>query len=413
DAALTALANVGDGHGALALARASAALLTDSRESLEAAKKELSSYRGTAAGRDDVEASALLIRVDLRLGANVESLLPATRALAARAPGTGAVHLALAEALLSAGQGGAAMQALEPALKLAPGSADTLYLMGRAQRLAGMPSDARASFQRAVTVAPNHVEAQRALGRSLLDAGEFDAALRQFRALESAAGSPATLGVIEALIDKGDAVDATKRFDGLSANVKASPVAQQLLARLDLLRGNPLDAVKALEPVVADDVESRTSEALSLYGDALYAADRVDTAASAYDSALELDDRNPDALIGRAVAAVRANKPDPALAWLARADAALGQRARPPRVRALWTLTMGRAELQKNRLPAALDQLARATALPGVPSEAYFWYGEALAKSKSDKANEQYSRYLALEPEGLYAARARRALAGN
>ncbi|MDB4973673.1 MAG: Vegetative cell wall protein gp1 precursor [Myxococcaceae bacterium] len=410
DAALTALANVGEGHGALALARASAALLTDSRESLEAAKKELASYRTTPVGRDDVEASALLLRVDLRLGANVEALFPAARALVARAPSNAAAHLALGEAQLAAGQGSAALQALEPALKLAPGSADAHYLMGRAQRLAGKPTEARASFERAVAVAPNHVEAQRALGRSLLDAGDFDAALALFRALETTAGSSATLGVIEALIDKRSESEATARFDALAATVKATPTAQQLLARLELLRGNPLDAVKTLEPIVAEDAESRTTDSLALYGGALYAADRVDPAAGAYDAALELDENNPDALIGRAVTAVRASRPDPALALLARADGALGLRARPASVRALWMLTEGRAELQKNQLASALEHLARATALPGVPSESFFWYGEALAKSKSDQANAQYARYLELEPNGLYAARARRAL---
>jgi Tfp pilus assembly protein PilF len=410
DAALTALGSMGEGHGALALARASAALLADSRDSLDAAKKELASYRATPVGKDDVEASSLLIRVDLRLGANVESLFPAARALVARAPTVAASHLALGEALLAAEQGPAAVASLEPALKLSPGSADVHYLLGRAQRMAGKPNEARASFERAVALAPNHVEAQRALGRTLLDGGEVDAALTLFRALESAAGSSATLGIIEALIAKGNHDEADKRFEALPAQVKALAPAQLLHARLDLRRLRSAEAVKTLEPLVSEDAESRTADALALYGDALYASEKVDSATAAYEAALELDEVHPDALIGRAVTALRANKADQALSLLARAEAALTQRARPASTRALFMVTRARAELQKNQLESARDGLARALALPGVPNEAYFWYGEVLAKLKSDQASAEYQRYLELEPAGLYAARAKRAL---
>ena len=213
--ALTALAGLGESHGALALARASAALIGDSREALEAAKKELASYRVTPVGKDDPEASSLLMRVDLRLGANVESLLPAARALVVRAPGNPASHLALATALVAAGQGVPAIEALEPALRLVPGNADAHYLLGQAQRLAGRPNEARLSFERAVAIAQNHVEARRALGRTLLDGGEFDAALALFRGLEGVAGNVATLGIAEALIAKGSAADAAQLLSGL------------------------------------------------------------------------------------------------------------------------------------------------------------------------------------------------------
>ncbi|HEY6877988.1 MAG TPA: tetratricopeptide repeat protein [Polyangiales bacterium] len=415
EAALTALANLGgQGHGALALARASAALLSEGREALEAAKKELASYRLTPAGKDDPEASSLLMRVDLRLGANVESLLPAARSLVARAPSLAASHLALAEALVQGGQGTAAINALEPALKLAPGSSDAHFLLGRAQLLAGKPSEARASFERAVAIAPNHVQARRALGRALLDAGDNDAALALFRGLEGAAGGMATLGVIEALLGKGNTSQAAGKLAALSEPAKSSPQASLLRARLELAQGQPQAALATLAPLVVEDAETRTPDALSLQGDAQLALDKYENAAASYDAALELDDTHPDALIGRAQAALRTGRVDSVLPWIARAQAALVLHVRPPQVRAALLTLEGRVALSKGDGATAHEKLARAVALAGAPPETVFWYAEALLKDKAvNDAHEQYSRYLALAPDGPYAARAKKGLAAR
>jgi tetratricopeptide (TPR) repeat protein len=415
DAALTALANLGgEGHGTLALARASAALLSDAREALEAAKKELASYRLTPLGKDDPEASSLLMRVDLRLGANVESLLPAARSLVQRAPQLPASHLALAEALVKGEQAQAAISALEPALKLAPGSSDAHFLLGRAQLLAGKPADARASFERAVAIAPNHVEARRALGRSLLDGGEFDGALALFRGLESSAGGVATLGVVEALLGKGNVADASAKLATLSEPIKSSPPATVLRARLELAKGQPQNALTALAPVVAEDAETRTADTLALQGDVLMALDKWEEAASVYDLALELDEAQPDALLGRAQAALRAGRVETVVPWVTRANAALAQHPRPPAVRATLLTVEGRIALARNDGAGAHDKLARAAGLAGAPAETVFWYAEALVKDKAlQDAKEQYNRYLVLAPNGPYAARARKALSGG
>jgi Tfp pilus assembly protein PilF len=415
EAALTALANLGgEGHGALALARASAALLSDARPTLEAAKKELASYRLTPVGKDDPEAASLLMRVDLRLGANVESLLPAARSLVQRAPALAASHLALAEALVQAGQGAAAIAALEPALKIAPGSADAHFLLGRAQILAGKPNDARASFERAVAIAPNHVQARRALGRALLDNGDWDAALALFRGLESSAPSVATLGVVEASIGKGNLADAASKLVALNEPIKSSPQATVLHARLELAKSQPQSALTTLEPLLAEDAETRTAETLTLQGDALLALDKFENAAASYEAALELDEAQPDALIGRAQAALRAGRTDTVQPWIARAEQALASRPRPPFARAALLTIEGRLALAKGDGATAHEKLARAVAFAGAPADSVFWYAEALLKDKAlSDANEQYNRYLLLAPNGPYAARAKKALSGR
>jgi tetratricopeptide (TPR) repeat protein len=410
NAALSALSSLGEGHGTLALARAGAALLTNAREPLEHAKKELASYRATAAGQEDVEASSLLMRVDLRLGANVESLMPAARALVQRAPDAAAAHLALGEALVAAEQGRAAVETLQRALQLEPGLADAHFLLGRALRLMSRHNEARQSFERAVAIAPNHVEARRALGHVLVESGDYDAALALFRELAGAGVPSAGLGIAEALLGQGHLSEAAAQIDALPASLKADPACELLQARLLLAKGQPLTAIETLSSVVAEDADTRTADALTLYGDALYASERIEPAGAAYDAALVLDAGQPDALIGRALVAARSGKADAALLLVARAEAALSVRARPPRSRATLALAAAQAELTKQQLDSARIRLAAAVALPGVPAEAYFWYGEALARTRAAGAQAQYAKYLELAPNGPYALRAKRAL---
>lgn len=407
NAALSALASLGEGHGALALARAGAALLTEAREPLERAKKELASYRASPAGKDDLEASSLLMRVDLRLGANVESLMPAARALLARAPDSAPVQLAFAEASIAAEQPAAAIAALDTALRLAPGSADAHFLRGRAQRLLGHENEARQSFERAIAIAPNHLEARRALGRILLDGGEYDAALALFRELLGASARSAEFGVIEALLGQRALEQAAQHLEQLPEPLKAQDRAELLRARLALARNQPADAATLLGPLVSEDAESRSAEALVLHAEALMASDRAELAAASFDAALALDPTHPDALIGRALVALRQGRSEPG-GLLERAQTALTLRMRPPRRRAELMMAMGLSQLARNQLDDARAQLGRAVTLPDAPAEAFFWYGEALARSRAQGAREQYARYLELAPNGTYALRAKR-----
>ena len=53
----------------------------------------------------------------------------------------------------------------------------------------------------------------------------------------------------------------------------------------------------------------------------------------------------------------------------------------------------------------------RGKILDGPPAEAYFWYGEMLAKTKTPGATDNYAKYLERAPHGYYAGRAKKALA--
>ncbi len=411
-AVLAALEGLEDQGPWMLTMRARAALLSGSREAAEEAKRTLSAHRQSDAGKDDLDAASLLVRLDLRLGANAESLLSAARTLAQKAKDNPLAQSALGETLLLAGQGEAAVKVLDQARQLGSDDADTYYLLGRAYRLTGNAQQAQQSLERALLIAPSHVQAREALGGLLLDSGDYAGAERMFATLEKErAGTSATLGVIEALLGRGEVDSAKERLGTLSDEKKELPSVRALMARVAIADHHANEAVKLVAPLVAEDSELRTADMLVLYGDALYAADAVDSAAGAYEAALELDDTHPDALIGRAKAAWRAEKLGQVYELLTVAEQALTTRVRPPVVRATLQLTRAKARMLQQQYEPARAELAEAVKVAGVAPEALFWYAETLAKTKSSGATEQYTKYLELDPTGEYAARAKKALA--
>jgi tetratricopeptide (TPR) repeat protein len=410
-AALELLEGAQGDDPALLVARARGALLVAARELLESSKQALAAHRATPGGKDDPEVAALLMRVDLRLGASPESLLPAARALAQRSAGSSAAQIGLAEVAVQARQGPAALAALERARALAPDDADVEYLTGRAQRLIGKFDAARESLKRALVIAPGHPEAREVLAGLLLDAGDYAGAYELFSGLgRDGVGLSAELGAAEAQLYNGELPAAEKRYERLEPDDKARPGAQVLFAQLRLAQGKAGEAAKALEPLTKEEGETRTADTLALYGDALFAEERVDSAAAAYDAALDLDPNHPEALVGRALAALRAEKTSQASELASKAEGALIVRLRPPRVHARLLLAQAKIAMLGQDLELARDKLSKAVLLAGVSPEAHFWLAEMRAKTKAPGASEEYAKYLELEPNGYFAGRAKKAL---
>jgi hypothetical protein len=80
-------------------------------------------------------------------------------------------------------------------------------------------------------------------------------------------------------------------------------------------------------------------------------------------------------------------------------------------VRAKLLLTQAKLEILSQGFSSAKEKLGRSVALEGAPAEAYFWYAEMLAKTKTPGATDNYAKYLELAPNGYYAGRAKKALA--
>jgi predicted Zn-dependent protease len=406
--ALTLLAAGAPDDPALLVMRAQAALLSSSADAQRDGVKAIETY--LAQNPNDVAASSLRIRLMAELEPSPK-LLSDVKALLRRAPGDPSALRAQAEVGLALHTPDDAKSALEQLVAAAPEDPEAHQLLGRARRMAGDATGAEASFRRAVELQPGYPAALAALGSLLLDMGKYAEADRAYQAMCGQSALACRLGRAEALIALGKLDDAQAQLSGLSQAQQDSQAGRETAARLALARKKPGDAITLLRPLIDASGEKRTSTQV-LYGDALYAADQVNPAAGAYDAALATDGELPEALLGRAEVHLRAERTQEALELLEKAKNALQSRLRAPEVRARMFTLYGHAYVQRNKrgdLEAARDALRKALQM-NPPAEAYFWLGEAVAGKITPEAAAALKHYLEIEPNGYYAARAKRSL---
>jgi tetratricopeptide (TPR) repeat protein len=151
---------------------------------------------------------------------------------------------------------------------------------------------------------------------------------------------------------------------------------------------------------------------VALYGQALFEAGDSNNANKQFDRALAADSELPEALLGKAQTALRAERPKDVHKALDLAEASLKVRVRPGRTLALLYTLRGRAFLLEGRakVEPARTVLRSAVAIPGAPAPAYFFLGESLSAANSPEAFDAYAKYLELDPQGAYTKRAERAM---
>jgi tetratricopeptide (TPR) repeat protein len=394
---------------------AQAALLVGSPDALTATRTALDTYfQGNE--NPEVVMKALRIRVRTALGESSDVLREAQE-LARSAPGDPAAALALGETALAAREARTATEALERLTQASPDDADGHYLLGRARRLNGEEEEAETSLRRAIELRSEHTPARLALGRLLLDRGRFADADTLYQELASSSGIASgsstallgRLGRVEALLGLGRVDDAGVQYDAIRAQDRESANARVIGAMLAVAKRRGGDAVTLLRPLA--EGASPPASVNALYGDALLLAGESEAALAAYEKALEADPGLPEALLGRAELAVRAETRE-ARDYLERVDQSLRRRVRPPSYTARYHLLLGRAYLSDGRdgRENARRELRTATESGQAPPEAFFYLGEALSGDNAPEARAAYQRYLELEPEGPFANRARRAI---
>jgi len=201
------------------------------------------------------------------------------------------------------------------------------------------------------------------------------------------------------------------QLDAVPEGQHGGPAYRAAAARVALARTKPGDALALLRPLV--EAQSDKPALLALYGDALLAAEQLESAGGAYEKALSLDASLPEALLGRAEVLLRSNRGKDAVSVLDAAKSALADRIRPPALRAQRSILLGRAYLARSK--RGDDELAKqalrdAVKQSGAPPVAHYWLAEALGGKSNPDARVEYQRYLELAPSGKYAERARRAL---
>ena len=162
--------------------------------------------------------------------------------------------------------------------------------------------------------------------------------------------------------------------------------------------------------VVQSELSSMEAPELTRRADQLFAQGHPAVAASYYRRALDLDPDYAPALVGMGRGILRAEKYEDAMENATRAlQHARGVDARPG-LEAEAIYQIARVHLYRGELDAARRLFRQSISLPGTPTAAWFYLGEALWTDNSPAAREAYERYLELVPKGHLADRARRAI---
>ncbi|QQR89348.1 MAG: tetratricopeptide repeat protein [Myxococcales bacterium] len=204
--------------------------------------------------------------------------------------------------------------------------------------------------------------------------------------------------------------EAQQIVDALAPEKRNTTEARIALAQLFLAKGQAREGLKEISSIA--ELPEASAELLVVYGDLLYLAGWLGRAGSAYEAALKKDPDSPTALLGRAKVEFRAGRKDNALRVAEQAGEALKKRAQPETVVAELWLLRGEVYLSMGagKQEDAVFALKKAVSFDQAPPESYFWLGEALSKGSAAQAKEAYENYLKADPDGEYAARARRAI---
>lgn len=405
---LEALRELADDEPSSTTLLARAALITGAEEDRKRAIIALES-----AEKPELVEQALVIRLRSAAGQDMmrEALALRAEHLEKAAIGArGEIVRAVADAALALGQPEVAVEALTRRLADTPKEIDSLLLLGLALHRIGDTEPAAKSYERVVEVSPDHLIARLSLGSLQLLRGRPAEAETIFRSLlDDPAGdsADARLGLAEAFAAQGRLVEAQQELQKVPEAQRRALSLTLALAQTLLEAGRAPAASALLESLTrADDVPP---DALALQGDILLALKNVEEARVHYGRALDKDATNLRALFGSADLMLRAERRNETTALLRRAETALRGVDSPEHLARLRYL-QGRLAYEAGDRAEARQLLRKATAQRGAPPEAWFWLGESLAGEHSPNARAAYRRYLELEPEGLYARRAKRAI---
>jgi thioredoxin-like negative regulator of GroEL len=408
EAAWNMLAVLPADEPALLVMRARAALQTGEPQALRAALAQLEAQAPNV--KPGIERASLRIRLHAVIDPNPK-LLQDAKALLRKTPGDPDALRALGESGLALRDAREAVTAFQQLVAMTPDDAEAHHLLARARRLAVDPKGAEASLRKALELSPGFVAAMVTLGGLLLDTGKYEEADAVYQALATHSVRDGRLGRAEALLGLGRVDDAQAQISGLPENQRDAAASRETAAKVALARHKPGEALTLLRPLLEGEV--RRASALALYGDALYAAAQVNAAAGAFDSALAIDAEFPEALLGRGEVDIRAERFQEAVDVLEKAKTSLAARLRAPELRARMLTLLGHAYVlraKKHDLETARDLLREAVKLPNPPAESFFWLGEALGGRITPESAAAFKRYMELEPQGDYVARAKRAL---
>jgi tetratricopeptide (TPR) repeat protein len=276
----------------------------------------------------DVELVLLFARIRLAQRDPGGARAAVVRALAGN-PSSPRLLTTKAEVELAAGEAAAAAETLRGAIALAPADATLQVALARALRRSGRAAEARAAVDAALR----------------LDAGSTDALLL----------------LAELSVEAGDAAGANAALARAEATGRA-PAAELARARVRLLvaTGAGAAGVATAEPLAR---AGRDAAIFVLLGRLHAQAEQNGEAQAAFAQALRLDERDPDAHVGRALLAMRAGDLGGAGRALERALELAATVGASPELRARLEAARGRLRFESGAFADARERATAALAL--------------------------------------------------
>lgn len=260
-------------------------------------------------------------------------------------------HVCQARAFLAWSRSARAFEEIEAALALAPEDFEALLALGDAHRLRGSVAEAEAAYRRAIAANPRSAEPHLGLGQTFARAhrpADALAALRRAHELDSddpdidyelgraSSGAEAVTRLGEAvsnrpgwalaraalgdaLLETGDAEGAVREYREALGQDEHLAGARSGLGRA-LMVGGSLEEAEAMLRGALERVPNDQASAMAL-ADVFARTDRVEEAYRQYRHAADLDRRDPEPLVRAARLAMTQERPVLATGFLQRAIA--------------------------------------------------------------------------------------------
>jgi tetratricopeptide (TPR) repeat protein len=368
----TALADAGDG----AQAEFMRGRVAEAKNQLEAAE---SHYRA-AMSRDTAltpPASARLGAIAAQNGDHAEAV-ELLRPMAEQYPSNIEVVPLLVDSLLALDRSDDAQEVLDDAFHVprpdGVGVAVELLLARSQVELArGDATAAVATLTSVVEQRPDFADLHRALGEAALTAGDFEAARTAFERVQELVhgdDGQALAGLAYLTVSDGADLEAAR-----SAITRAEEAGgrgrflDRAKARVMVLEGKGKEAAEIIQPMTR---ESPNDVGLWVaLGQAQLQAVSNGPAERAFEKALELDEEDPDALLGMALVRTRAGSTDRASRFISRAEAAVRARELGDSYKARIKATEGRVLFELGRFDDARERATEAIRLDSACSAAH------------------------------------------
>jgi tetratricopeptide (TPR) repeat protein len=277
------------------------------------------------------------------------------------------------------------LRAAQQALDSLPSGPQRFLLLGRLAEARGELKEAGRLYRRAAEDATYEDRARLRMARLALREGEAADAVELLEGLAAQPGDaePEAVAVfVDALLSEGDERRAGRVVSRALDRRPKAPALIVAKARVDMAQGDENEALRAVRDLASE--RKKDADLHALLADLALRAGRRAEARDAAERALELDPRQPDALLVQARLAVRQQHVDAAKEALATAEEA------------------GAFEDQRRRIELLIDVLEgggakAASGITNVPSsqrDAELWtaLGRALVQAEEDRQAERAFR---------------------